>query len=245
MLLAPKRINRLAASPSGFASEFLNLSERVSRLAARNGVHVEPYRDRSLPLFCRLSAQRRFELVTSLRTYIDAAEAVASERGGRVETAPFLRAMILKLDYCVSPDVYERITSDSLVEIYSVDDSLIFRNFKFFEFCSYSLEDLLAQEWWRLYWRADDINRKVFLWGRRVLNGDIRETCVPPIPQHTLIERESRRQLCLKVNHDYYSPLFYHGKIVAGVSIGRARISAATEAAQSPEGEAPAGLEVS
>lgn len=244
MLFAPKGINRFSASTSGFLSEFLGLTERLSRLALMNGVHLEPYLDRSLPIFSRVSVKRRFEIVTSLQTYVHVAASVASERGGRVETIPFLKAMIQRLGLVAAPDLYEIMTADSLVEIYSFNSGLTFKNFKSFEFCSYTLEELLAQDWWRLYHRAEDIDRKISLWGRRVLNGEIRETCVPPIPQHTVVERESRRRLCLKVNHDYYSPLFQYGKIAAGVSIARARIFMANEISPRPAGYC-ADLEVS
>lgn len=103
-------------------------------------------------------------------------------------------------------DVRQFLTTDNIVEIYNLDHIQIFRSINFFDYCNYSVLDLLAREWFDLYERLSSITEyamREFL--ETLKGGTLRKLTVP---QHILKERDSNPRGIFHFDFQYCCPLF-------------------------------------
>jgi hypothetical protein len=54
------------------------------------------------------------------------------------------------------------LTNEHMVEVYSLENIQIFRSINFFDYCNYSILDLLAREWMALYERLSSVTESIF-----------------------------------------------------------------------------------
>lgn len=211
-------------SDADHASKFRMFAESLVELALREGVRVRPFESPELRHFSRLQLEEQRKVLERLRIYVDLCASVVSE-GGLLRDSPLLvMKMIKKLGLTSRAEILDKIKADSIVEIYTPDNIQIFRNLRFFEICSYTLEDIMCREWWKLYWREDVFTREIFLCASRMFNGEINTTISPPIPRHVLKEKESMFQIGVEMQIDYLSPLYQDGRTQALVSIQSGQI---------------------
>lgn len=91
-------------------------------------------------------------LLASLKVHMDVVEPTREDPG--LEDSPSV--LKLALDYYglkTSKRFFETLERDDLVEIYTLDHFQIFRTFNFYKLSNYSLEDILLNEWYKLYKR--------------------------------------------------------------------------------------------
>jgi hypothetical protein len=220
-----KRTLAAAASDSTDSEvEFKILTERFCALAEPYGYNIRPYLAADLPLFHVLDKERQKIILGHFRDYVEVASAISASGQDIADTPLFVLRMIKRLGIEVSSDLFDKMTSESIVEIYDLRNIQIFRNLNFFAISSYTLEELLVREWWQLYAREDLINREIFLWASRVLKGETKNTVSPSIPRHTLIEKESLCKFEMYVDIDYFSPATLNDNPAGIVCIERAEV---------------------
>lgn len=106
------------------------------------------------------------------------------------------------------------VTNDNMVEVYSLDNVQIFRSINFFDYCNYSLLDLLTREWPDLYERlssvTDDLMHQI---QTAVGVGELRKFTTPT---HVMKERDSNPRGVFQIDHQYVCPLYdSQGKVTA------------------------------
>jgi hypothetical protein len=71
-----------------------------------------------------------------------------------------LRELSLKVD----PEFYKYIDRNDVLEVYDSEHFQMFRSFNFFRICNYSLDDILAHEWYELFERPESITKDLIGW---------------------------------------------------------------------------------
>lgn len=95
-------------------------------------------------------------------------------------------------------DVKEAIESGDIVEIYSLDAIQLYRNLNFFKYCSYSLVDLLMNEWFVLYERPQIVTDTMMEDINRVIGGP--NKLIPyTMPEHILFEKLVKDDLARQI----------------------------------------------
>jgi hypothetical protein len=106
----------------------------------------------------------------------------------------------------VEQDFLDTIAQDDLLEIYSVEMIQIFRNFRFFTICGYSLLELELFPWHDLYERSHLITEKLMEVGIRAIENQV-QTEAMTIPSHYMKERFSQTKQVVKIEFKHMSPL--------------------------------------
>jgi hypothetical protein len=75
-----------------------------------------------------------------------------------ISESKMLESCAKKLGVVFDPRVYNTITNEHIIEIYTKDLFQIYRNLGFFNLCSYNLMDLLTNEFYELYERSLQVN---------------------------------------------------------------------------------------
>jgi hypothetical protein len=107
-----------------------------------------------------------------------------------------------KLKWRYPDDLFEKLRDDDVVEVYSMENTQIFRSFTFFKYCSYTLEDLNYRPWFELYQRDESVLRGALAWLNRVRKDEVPELCQMDLPAHWISEVASPNPFHLQIKYN-------------------------------------------
>ncbi|UXR63153.1 hypothetical protein EZJ49_08695 [Bdellovibrio bacteriovorus] len=196
------------------SEDFKVIATDICRMLATEGKVIVPYLP-GLPYFSQLPSEGKKRVVETLRFYQDLCHSQLAE-GYRInDSLSFTWRAFRRLGLVPRAELFNHIRNEDIVEIYSEDHIQLFRNFTFFDFCSYTLEELHTNEWWALFERDEEITTKIIEEVRKVFSEEIRETFTPNIPKHVLREIRSADRLCQSMEIRRMSPLYRNKKVAA------------------------------
>lgn len=104
-------------------------------------------------------------------------------------------------------DFFSFLTDESVVEIYNAVGIQVFRNCKFFEICSYTLEDLYCRPWFELYERDPQVISAITKQVELALSGKTKTLFFPELGIHGLNEKNSPFKYRLELEIDCIAPI--------------------------------------
>lgn len=179
------------------SANFRNLSEELCQLIEAEGLSIRPYKIPTLPYFLQLTAEQKSSVLEHLQSYLDICRKVRAKKHSLKETAFFVRTALEYFDFRVDENVFDSINTHTMVEFYSLNHTQIFRTLHFFEYSSYTLEDIYCRQWIHLYDRDPAVSQE-FLSCAESMIRDGKELIVPEIGEHFLVERASLEKLKFK-----------------------------------------------
>lgn len=199
---------------------FRVLANEISAIASKMNVKIRPYRSPELPYFSKLTPQNQKEILGQLAGYIEICKNALSALGNTNFSIQMVWAALKQFNYIPCSDLFSKISPTDVIEIHDVTGKQVFRNFKYFEFCSYSLEDIHCVPWTELYYRPKENLGQIVDFVTSVLNNPPRNTITCNIEPHVLEETNSHSRLKMNYITKFYSPLFDNsGRMVAGMAI--------------------------
>lgn len=202
---------------------FKRLTKVISMLLTNEGKYQRPYVD-GLPHFNRLPSELKHKVVEHLQFYHDLCIDQVSEGYSLKDSPSFVWRAFRRLGLTPRSDLFSKLTDEHIVEIYSSENVQLFRNFKFFEYCSYTLEELLTIEWWGLFERDPKVTMKLFEYAGRIFAGEITENFVPDLGVHYIRELQSHDKMTMEYNIDLAGPLYQNKRPQAVIVLETARI---------------------
>lgn len=200
--------------------KFRALCEEVSTMLEKEGWSVRPYALESLPYFQQLSAAEQVQATELLSQYVDICRTVYSA-GRRIKDMPFLVQTALKYyGFEVSQGVLDQLENvkGRIVEFYSPNHTQFFRSFNFFEFCSYTIEDIFCRAWISLYSREEEVALRLLEQVNYVLSGKVSHPVIITEVQK-LQERVSLERLQVYMTRIYMEPLVKDGNVEGLIAI--------------------------
>lgn len=204
-------------------AEFKAVAQKVTMLLASEGIHRRAYAE-NLPHFNPLSAQQKQEAIRQLSFYGELCQEQRTEGYSLKDSPTFTWRALQKLGLTPPSELFSQITNEDVVEVYSDENRQLFRNFNFFEVCSYSLEELHSIEWWNLFQHEGAGTQKIYESTQKVLRGEIKSSFVPGIESHYVREVSSEDRLLMEYNIRLVSPLFCNRQPVAFLVLERATL---------------------
>lgn len=80
------------------------------------------------------------------------------------DSSRLLVVALRELGLTIDPDFYTKIDRTDVLEVYDSEHFQMFRSFNFFRICNYSLDDILAHEWYELFERPESITTELIGW---------------------------------------------------------------------------------
>lgn len=207
-------------NPASPAHKFRMLSEELSSFIEQEGWSVRPYGIESLPFFQQLVEEEQAATVVRLTQYLEICRKVYS-KGRRLKEMPyFVETALDYYGYQISPQAIEQLHEDEsrVVEFYCRSHTQFFRTLNFFEFASYTIEDIYCRQWVHLYQRDVEVSQRVFTKANEVLSGAMKEPVIITEKQE-IRERVSLERLQLFMNRLYLEPLLHKDGIAGLVAI--------------------------
>lgn len=202
---------------------FKFLSKQISMLLATENIRIKAYQD-GLPYFSKLSETHQIQVNNQLSFYAELCSEHIKEGYKISDGSTFLWRAFRKLGLTPTSDLFQFLTNESVIEVYSDENIQLFRNLNFFTYCSYSLEELHSLEWWHLYDRDAGVTNAIFEEGRKMFGGEIRGTYCPGLPDHIVRELASEEKLVMQVEFQAMSPLFSNRRPTAALLATKPKI---------------------
>ena len=208
---------------SALDDRFKRLTKVVSMLLTNEGKYQRPYLD-GLPHFSKLATEQITKVVEHLQFFHDLCIEHVSEGYSIKDSPSFVWRAFRRLGLTPRSDLFSQLTDEHIVEIYSNENVQLFRNFKFFEFCSYSLEELLTIEWWGLFDRDSKLTTKMYEYAAQIFNGELHENVKPALESHFVRELASQDKLAMEYSLDLVGPLYRNKRPEALIILERAKL---------------------
>lgn len=193
---------------------FKKYAEELCAFIEQEGWAVRPYHQDSLPFFLQLNEFQRGTTIELLRQYLEICERVYS-RGRRLKDMPFFVETALDYyGYSIFPQTMGRLRAEpnKMVEFYSDKHTQFFRSLNFFEFTSYTIEDLYCRQWVHLYDREEAMILRILKKANAVLAGQC-EAPLAVLEPHILKERLSLERLQVEMKNLELEPLRKNGQV--------------------------------
>lgn len=191
--------------PSGSAfspsSEELTESFReLALLTAAYGrsidVEIVPFASADLPIFRSLPLAEQQEAVMRLAQYVSICQAVITSGVSLRSSRTFVWRAFREIGIVPDSDMFNMIADDDIVEVYNLENIQVFRNFAFFKYCSYTLEQLFSRPWHELFVREDAaITDRILRLITKLVASGSRKCVDTNIGPQVIREVDSRRNL--------------------------------------------------
>lgn len=189
-------------------------AQKLSMMLASEGVFVRTYAT-GLPFFSKLSLEAKRKANHALGSYLQLCREQMSEGYTLRDGSSFLWRALRKLELVPRSDLFQHFNEDSVIEIYSDDNRQLFRNINFFKYCSYTIEELHACEWWLLFERDPSVTEKLYGYVSEVMNETVKGNIMMDVPTHTVKELQSVDMLEVEVDFRIMSPLTHAKSVCA------------------------------
>jgi hypothetical protein len=156
------------------------------------------------------------------------------------DTKVYLWRALKKLNLTPPSDVLSYIHDSDIVEIYYLDEFQAFRNFKFLELTSFTVDEMLCRPWYRNAARGLVPQMRMVALVLKGKLGKISEPVRWNVPEHIVNEKDTEGMCQFKMQLKHFIPLRQSGKVVAFISTNHSslvsRRSGPNDAQQKDEG---------
>lgn len=191
-----------------YARVFRKSLREFSQLAARNNIHVTAYDERSLSPLALLPDPQQKLITENFDRYFKVTSQLSNDEIPLYDSQAFLWRMLRELDLRPCSDLFKKIAPNDVVEIYDLNFIQVFRNTRFMELCSYTLEEVFTHEFPQLFLRPDEITSILVSHCQEIFQGKIKSTIPTHVPDHTLTEIWSKKKREFSIKQGIISPLF-------------------------------------
>ena len=205
-----------SSNARNLSAQILNLEERLIRQTYDFG-HRMRRSPGSLGSYLTSLPQSALEgLIQNLSKMVDILDTCVEENVDPFDDREFFRLSMREMKLSYPADFLKRIKSEDIIEAYDMNRHQIFRNMRFMEASSYSLTEMLSQEWPTLFERSSQITALIIkateqdMWSANTIIDS-------NIPKHFIRELLSREPQVCEIQHKFFAPLFSGPNQPAGI----------------------------
>lgn len=138
----------------------------------------------SLPIEQKHLLAKQIKNILYIVSYTSDVESPAGDYPERRYVEEALKMYGLELE----DDFWKKLEKDDVIEVYSVENIQLFRTFNFFKISSYSLLDLLTNEWFHLWERPSFVLDGLIQAATEIVEGRMKKTTQMPVARHIVKE---------------------------------------------------------
>jgi hypothetical protein len=218
----PKTVSTTGAERIATARELL---VQTTALFDRAGIKVRPFVSSELPVFSKHSPENQEMLIEELKARHELFASAETERINVRDSRQMLWRSLRRGGWTPRSDVFDSIESEDTVEVYSIEMKQLFRNLQFFQYISYTLEEIHGGTWYEMVSRNEDVEKQLFAAAGKLISGEVKETIdVSHVPTHLVVETSSLEKRKMTLQMKVISPVYRGGEIVGIISVNRTRL---------------------
>jgi hypothetical protein len=194
--------------------QFRAWSENLCQILEQEGMLVRPYQLASLPFFQALSESEQRQAIHLIENYCAVCQDTLKNGSSLRDERAILDQALRHYDLQVDPEIFDFMGPEVVYEFYSANQTQFFRTANFFEYTSYTIEDLYSRSWMHLYDRDEKITKQIIEYAAEILTGLASGIIKPTLPEHLLTERASLERIKIPVRFECLAPLKQDNKTV-------------------------------
>jgi hypothetical protein len=132
---------------------FLKAATDLHHLGKSAGYTIIPTTNVSLPLFSALEYSKQLQAVEILEKSRDIYESMIKRQQDIRNPSLVVWAAFRYLNLVPPANFFDKFGEEDVIQIYTKDNYHLFANFRFFELCSYTLEQVYSLPWTELWYR--------------------------------------------------------------------------------------------
>jgi hypothetical protein len=234
--LLTKSSSKSSSTSSDMSENFRELSIEIAALGKQAGVTITPYLDPSLPYFTALPEDQKSDILHQLRVYRNICNQVVASGHALTNALKVLWSSIDQLNLRPPSDLFGRLDKDDVFEI-NDGHFQIFRSFSYYQYCSYTLEDLYCRPWPKLWERDGALTDEIL----DIIDRTIKTKQTVWANTKTHLVRECASNECYNLNYklQFMAPLYdqstnHSNYALVGIKVGFADSIEKSEKSQSP-----------
>lgn len=193
---------------------FKALCEELCSFIEQEGMAVRPYSHPGLSYFQLLPEPDQNVATETLQNYLKVCRSVYNESRSLKDASFLVQKGLEFFNYHCHPSIYELLKKESrIVEFYTPHNTQIFRTINYFEFASYTIEDLYCRPWNHLYIRDEEIDKLLIQGVGSVLTNAVGAEGVLVPNQHVLAEKASLERVSIIVDGVHLLPLMRQERV--------------------------------
>ena len=153
----------ITAQPLDLLSKLERVIEDSAEFLARYDISIKKgISAKSREVFLQWPTARLRKTISNAKRILDVhLEAERLPHFNLDDGAALLKIALLELGLGVDSEFFKTLDRSDIIELYDVDHIQIFRSFNFFRICNYSLDEVLAYEWFELYEREELVTHQI------------------------------------------------------------------------------------
>jgi len=219
LLISYETHDGVTSDKSKIYDDFRVLIKRVQVYLNSVGISKKAFYNKSC--FESLSIDEKKTVIESLKSYCEVIDNTKAITDVQSEDLKFIWSAIKTYKIIPPSDFLETFKEGYLFEVYDQSGKQFFRNFEFFNVCSYSLEEVFCRSWFDLYSRDEAVNKSIMQTAAQLFNGAIKGTVYKPVPSHLLKEIASESLNEAQVELQAFIPMSFKdspGRCVAAIA---------------------------
>ncbi len=147
-------------SQSFITNDFRRSCEEICQILSDYGHQVRPYQDPNLAIFGRLDCARQNQALSDIRIYLSSIYDTRGLKKNPNLGMQFLWSSLKTYGLKCPHDFFNKISEDCIIELYDLEYKQVWRNFHFFDVCSYTIEQVFCEPWTDRYKRDEKMMQK-------------------------------------------------------------------------------------
>lgn len=220
MTVAHKFLQENSDSGMSEVEKFRSLALRYQAIGAKEGIKIIPFESPDLPHFQKATPEEKKAAIDFLEVIVNIHEETLAH-GEKVSNSKKLLWRALNRFSLVPPsDLFEKFEDKDIIVIYNNDQKVIFWSIQFFNFLSFTVEQLFTIHWYKFTERTPENQAYLYQMAMDVIQGKIKEPFNPHIPPHEVQELNTLENLRTMMDIFLCSPLTRKGQL-EGILIGK------------------------
>lgn len=198
--------------------QFLQLSEEFTSRFNGLGLNVRVSRH-SVPIdFRRANISVQHRAIGYLEFNLALLREIEASGESIKDTKVYLWRALKRLQLVPPADILDYVHDDDIVELYFLDEIQAFRNFRFLELTSFTIEEMLCRPWYRNTSRSLIPQMQLMSMVVKGKLGRITQTTPWNVAEHDLWEKDTEGNYHFMIKLKHFIPLRAGAKVVAFVS---------------------------
>jgi hypothetical protein len=199
---------------------FRSLMNRYTDFVTLAGKHVRRAPpEKTEAIFREADEALQLRMIARLESEISIFEDMLGADETLENPARQLWRYFLKRKLVPCSDVLDKITSSDTVQVYGADLRLLFASLNFFDYISFTLEQIFSETWQSAVVRDPQYVQQLFADFTNIFSGEIRNTVKPATPAHLIEELETESLLKSDLIVKWMSPVFQNEKVDCIVAV--------------------------
>jgi hypothetical protein len=188
-------------------------------LLAQEGTRTRPFSLPTLPFFSKLSMEKKVQAIESIGYALEVFEETRAE-GFRLNDSPkLIWRSLQKLGWQPPSDVFDKMGESDVIVVYGDRHTNVFQNLRFFDWVSFSLEELYSTPFYQYSRREAWAAEAAYLLASETISGMRPTTFVPDIREHYCEEVGTPELVKFYLHYRCIAPLRRSGRIVGALVV--------------------------